>query len=235
MADALGRLLPASPTTIGPYAAGRVGDTCSPVSLAEFADAVAGALPPTAGGIRVGNATRRKGPVGGGHGGSGDDQFDAVRASGADVYVTADLRHHPVLEAREEAAAGRPTSSTPVMGDRVAVAGERRARLVRPSWEDPSHRLGSSRISSIRAEPWDLRCCSELPHVDADPSGGVSKADPSRQWRLLDLQAIDTRLDQIAHARANPPQVAAIDAARSELAAVDTELVNARRRRRRPA
>ena len=56
----------------------------------------------------------------------------------------------------------------------------------------------------------------------------VLKADPSRQWRLLDLQAIDTRLDQIAHARANLPQAAAISAARSELAAVDTELVNAR-------
>ncbi|MDV3222524.1 zinc ribbon domain-containing protein [Intrasporangium sp.] len=54
------------------------------------------------------------------------------------------------------------------------------------------------------------------------------KADPSRQWRLLDLQAIDTRLDQIAHARANLPQTADIAAARGELAAVETELVNAR-------
>ena len=41
-------------------------------------------------------------------GGAGDDLFDAVRASGADVYVTADLRHHPVLEAREEARGGPP-------------------------------------------------------------------------------------------------------------------------------
>ena len=29
-------------------------------------------------------------------------------ASGADVYVTADLRHHPALEAREEARGGTP-------------------------------------------------------------------------------------------------------------------------------
>ena len=41
-------------------------------------------------------------------GGAGDDLFDHVRASGADVYVTADLRHHPVLEAREEARGGTP-------------------------------------------------------------------------------------------------------------------------------
>ncbi len=53
------------------------------------------------------------------------------------------------------------------------------------------------------------------------------KADPSRQWRLLDLQGIDTRLDQIAHARARLPQEAAIAVARSELTSVETDLVNA--------
>jgi putative NIF3 family GTP cyclohydrolase 1 type 2 len=41
-------------------------------------------------------------------GGAGDDLFDAVRASGADVYVTADLRHHPASEAREGAGDGPP-------------------------------------------------------------------------------------------------------------------------------
>jgi predicted nucleic acid-binding Zn-ribbon protein len=45
---------------------------------------------------------------------------------------------------------------------------------------------------------------------------------------LLDLQAIDTRLDQIAHARARLPQGPAVDAARSELSALDTEIVNVR-------
>ena len=34
-------------------------------------------------------------------GGAGDDLFADVRASGADVYVTADLRHHPASEAME--------------------------------------------------------------------------------------------------------------------------------------
>ena len=56
----------------------------------------------------------------------------------------------------------------------------------------------------------------------------VLKADPSRQWRLLDLQAIDTRLDQIAHARTHLPQLPAITAARRDLVSLDTELVNAR-------
>ncbi|XKF82940.1 C4-type zinc ribbon domain-containing protein [Humibacillus xanthopallidus] len=54
------------------------------------------------------------------------------------------------------------------------------------------------------------------------------KADPSRQWRLLDLQAIDTRLDQIAHARTHLPQLPAIEAARRELTSLDTDIVNAR-------
>ena len=41
-------------------------------------------------------------------GGSGDSLFAAVRASGADVYLTADLRHHPASEAREHRVDGRP-------------------------------------------------------------------------------------------------------------------------------
>src|SRR5438445_391743 len=41
-------------------------------------------------------------------GGAGDGLFDAVRASQADIYVTADMRHHPASEAREAAVDGRP-------------------------------------------------------------------------------------------------------------------------------
>lgn len=54
------------------------------------------------------------------------------------------------------------------------------------------------------------------------------KADPSRQWRLLDLQAIDTRLDQITYARAHLPQRPALVAAQAELSSLDTAIVNAR-------
>ena len=34
-------------------------------------------------------------------GGSGDSLIGAARAAGADVFVTADLRHHPVSDALE--------------------------------------------------------------------------------------------------------------------------------------
>ena len=38
-------------------------------------------------------------------GGSGDFLLGAAQAAGADVYVTSDLRHHPVSEHRERAGA----------------------------------------------------------------------------------------------------------------------------------
>src|SRR5699024_12688658 len=39
-------------------------------------------------------------------GGAGDCLFDEVRASGAEVYITADLRHHPATEACDTANRG---------------------------------------------------------------------------------------------------------------------------------
>ncbi len=54
------------------------------------------------------------------------------------------------------------------------------------------------------------------------------KADPTRQLRLLDLQAVDTRLDQIAHARATLPQLTELASLEQRARALDTELVNAR-------
>jgi uncharacterized protein len=60
------------------------------------------------------------------------------------------------------------------------------------------------------------------------PRRYVLKADPSRQWRLLDLQAIDTRLDQITHAKKTLPQIAALKDLRTQSDLLDTELVRVR-------
>jgi dinuclear metal center YbgI/SA1388 family protein len=87
---------------------GRVGDLPAPVTLGDFAEVVFSILPAVAGGVRVAgdrNGLIRRVAV---CGGAGDSLFDAVRASRADVYVTADLRHHPASEAREASADGRP-------------------------------------------------------------------------------------------------------------------------------
>ncbi|GAB3568857.1 Nif3-like dinuclear metal center hexameric protein [Spelaeicoccus albus] len=100
---------------------GRVGDLAREESLNQFAQRVAAALPATAGGVRVAGPpdgrVRRVAVCGG----AGDGYFDLVRASGADVYVTSDLRHHPASEARETALAGR---GTPYLVDVSHWAGE---------------------------------------------------------------------------------------------------------------
>ncbi|SDQ04219.1 Nif3-like dinuclear metal center hexameric protein [Quadrisphaera sp. DSM 44207] len=91
-----------------PRGLGRVGVLERPVSLRAFAQVVADALPATAGGVRASgdpDALVERVAV---CGGAGDGLLGAARASGADVLVTADLRHHPASEAREAAGGGPP-------------------------------------------------------------------------------------------------------------------------------
>ena len=81
---------------------GRVGELPVAATLAEFTVAAARALPPTAWGVRAaGDPTRtiRRVAV---CGGAGGDLVGAAAQAGADVLLTADLRHHPASEAVEE-------------------------------------------------------------------------------------------------------------------------------------
>lgn len=138
---------------------GRVGDLPAPVTLAELACHLQEALPVTAGGVRVSGPAqalvRRIAVLGG----AGDTSFESVRRSGADVYVTADLRHHPALEAREEAraAARAGGAGTPYLIDAGHYASE---WLWLPGLRD---RLGAAlpdtvsiEISTVRTDPWDF-------------------------------------------------------------------------------
>ena len=141
-------------------------------------------------------------------GGSGDDRFDDVRASGADVYVTADLRHHPVLEAREEARGGRPylVDAGHWATESLWLASGRERLLSALEPRSAGATRVETRVSALRTEPWTFVVGANAARADRRLPNRrcVLKADPSRQWRLLDLQAIDTRLDQIAHATATP-------------------------------
>ncbi|GAA1167706.1 Nif3-like dinuclear metal center hexameric protein [Ornithinimicrobium humiphilum] len=138
---------------------GRVGDLPEETSLAELARRLHAALPPTAGGVRVSGPAeapvRRVAVLGG----AGDSSFGAVRRSGADVYVTADLRHHPALEAREEAraAARAGAAGTPYLVDAGHYASE---WLWLPGLRDLLRdRLPASvdiQISTVRTDPWDF-------------------------------------------------------------------------------
>ncbi|MCW2749512.1 MAG: Nif3-like dinuclear metal center hexameric protein, partial [Aeromicrobium sp.] len=77
---------------------GRVGTLSPPMSLADFAQHVTGSLPSHHSVTRVaGDPTRMISTVAL-CGGSGDFLLANANAVGADVYVTSDLRHHPVSE-----------------------------------------------------------------------------------------------------------------------------------------
>lgn len=141
-------------------AMGRVGDLDEPVTLADFAARLARALPSAPAGIRVAGPAdgqvRRVALLGG----AGDGLIEAAAAAGADVYVTSDLRHHPVLEAREDAAM---TGGTPFLVDAGHWATE-------SLWlEEMLGRLGESvaaaghdvigletHVSTICTDPWSF-------------------------------------------------------------------------------
>jgi dinuclear metal center YbgI/SA1388 family protein len=90
-----------SPLESSTRGAGRIGRLEPTVTLREFASRVASALPGTAHGVRVAGDPDRPVSTVALCGGAGDFLLDRVRASGADVYLTSDLRHHPASEFRE--------------------------------------------------------------------------------------------------------------------------------------
>lgn len=80
---------------------GRIGTLPESMSLRDFATLVADRLPAHHSATRVAgdpDASVRRVAL---CGGSGDFLLGAAQAEGADVYVTSDLRHHPVSEHRE--------------------------------------------------------------------------------------------------------------------------------------
>ncbi|MEJ5915372.1 Nif3-like dinuclear metal center hexameric protein [Pseudokineococcus sp. 1T1Z-3] len=141
-----------------PRGLGRVGTLDTTVTVDQLAGVVAAALPFTHHGVRVAgdpSALVRRVAV---CGGSGDSLLDAVRASGADAYVTADLRHHPVSELRERARGGPPhlldVSHWASEWPWLQAAGDRlRADLEGVGTVEVN-------ISRRRSDPWSLRVAS---------------------------------------------------------------------------
>jgi hypothetical protein len=98
--------VPGGPVTGPPPAGtrghGRVGRLPEELSLGDFASRVADALPATAHGVRVaGDPAQRVGTVAVGAG-SGDSLLTESARSGADVFVTSDLKHHRASEHLED-------------------------------------------------------------------------------------------------------------------------------------
>ena len=106
------------------------------------------------------------------------------------------------------------------LGERVAVAGGCRRTGWRARWGERARPV-EVRVSATRTDPWTM-------HVPSRGETGLNAA-PADQWRLLDVQALDTRLDQIAHRRRTLPEHAEIDALR-EAGRVDCATSSSRRR-----
>lgn len=77
---------------------GRIGTLDAPVRLGDFAATVAAALPGHHSATRVAGDPDRLVRTVAVCGGSGDFLLGTAGREGADVYVTSDLRHHPVSE-----------------------------------------------------------------------------------------------------------------------------------------
>ncbi|HET9254688.1 MAG TPA: Nif3-like dinuclear metal center hexameric protein [Pseudonocardiaceae bacterium] len=77
---------------------GRICELAHPESLAAFTRRVRDALPETAWGVRAGGDPERAVRTVAVCGGAGDSLLSTATAAGADVFLTADLRHHPASE-----------------------------------------------------------------------------------------------------------------------------------------
>jgi len=159
LADALGLhdVVPLTPAPNGlpEEGIGRVGDLEDVMTLGDFAARVFGILPSVAGGVRVSgdkDALIRRVAV---CGGAGDSLFNEVRASNADLFVTADLRHHPASEARENAVNDRP-----YLIDVSHFASEwlwlpAAAEALGNVLSDQGHEV-DIRVSTTNSDPWDF-------------------------------------------------------------------------------
>ena len=143
-------LVPAEDRSIGH---GRLGSLAEPIKLGDLARHVGKTLPATATGVRVAgdfNQLVQKIAL---CGGAGDSLLDVAIQAGADVFVSSDLRHHPVLEAREHAALH---GGNPAIIDVSHWAGEwlwlqvaaKQLSLVFPNLQFI--------VSHLRTDPWDF-------------------------------------------------------------------------------
>ena len=132
---------------------GRIGVLPQPVTLRQLAADVAAALPDSAPGLLVGgdlDAVVERIAV---SGGAGDSLLQQAREAGADVFLTADLRHHPASEHLEN---GRPYLLCGTHWATEWVGLEPLARRL----EEGARSHGASltvRVSHIVTDPWVLR------------------------------------------------------------------------------
>ena len=162
-------------STPGAVGVGRVGELALTTTLTRFAELVAAALPATVGGVRVsGDPARpiRRVAV---LGGSGSSLVGAARDAGADVFVTADLKHHNAVEAVTQragasiitSAAASATAGPMALIDVAHWASEMPwlhllARRLRAEFAATVEVT----VSDVVTDPWSLHVPSPIPTRD---------------------------------------------------------------------
>ncbi|BDZ53196.1 Nif3-like dinuclear metal center hexameric protein [Agromyces marinus] len=132
---------------------GRVGRLPEPTTLGRLARRLAEILPPTATGVRAAGGFDDPVRTVAVCGGAGDSLLGHEAVRTADAYVTADLRHHPASEAREQAMLGGGPALLDVSHWASewlwleAAAAELRAAL--PEVDVV--------VSELRTDPWDFQ------------------------------------------------------------------------------
>ncbi|MDQ6650951.1 MAG: Nif3-like dinuclear metal center hexameric protein [Actinomycetota bacterium] len=149
---------------------GRVGTLPEPEPLTAFLRRAAAALPATAGGLRSTGDPDRLVHTVAVCGGAGDSLLGQAGAAGADVYLTADLRHHRASEQAEEGGpalvdAAHWATEWPWLASAAALLAADLAGADRTDTVEMT-------VSSRRTDPWTL-------HVGRQPADeGQEQASP---------------------------------------------------------
>ncbi len=144
---------------------GRIGTLPAETTLAGFTELVARTLPATSWGVRAAGDPLQRVQRVAVLGGSGSSVIDAARSAGADVLLTADLRHHNAVEAVTQRTEGPPMAlvdaahwATEVPWLHVV------ARRLRERFGDTVDAV----VSDIVTDPWALHAASVQPIPQPD-------------------------------------------------------------------
>ena len=137
---------------------GRVGELEEPVTLREFTQRVADALPETEWGVRSAGDPERMVKKVAVSSGSGDSFLDQAAALGVDVYVTSDLRHHPVDEHLRAAHLAEPEG--PAVVDTAHWASEFPWTTQARDIVESALRVNTE-IIDVRTDPWTISAHKE--------------------------------------------------------------------------
>lgn len=137
---------------------GRVGELEEPVTLREFTQRVADALPETEWGVRAAGDPERMVKRVAVSSGSGDSFLDQAAALGVDVYVTSDLRHHPVDEHLRAAHLAEPEG--PAVVDTAHWASEFPWTAQARDIVEGALRVNTE-IIDVRTDPWTISAHKE--------------------------------------------------------------------------